>query len=151
MMKSAISKFEEFLSTNYKEEILSLIDKYPKDRFIEMDYNLLNSFNQDLADLLIEKPQELLDAAGNAIKNIDPLLKEVDIPIRVANLSEVVPLYKVNSQDIGRLISTDVVVYKVNKSIPRIKTAIFECRACMRLVKVEQTLMTKITEPAKLP
>ena len=151
MMKSAISKFEEFLSTNYKEEILSLIDKYPKDRFIEMDYNLLNSFNQDLADLLIEKPQELLDAAGNAIKNIDPLLKEVDIPIRVANLSEVVPLYKVNSQDIGRLISTDVVVYKVNKSIPRIKTAIFECRACMRLVKVEQTLMTKITEPAICP
>ena len=43
-------------------------------------------FDPDLADLLIEKPEEVIEASKSAIKNIDPLVKDADINIRFDKL-----------------------------------------------------------------
>ena len=47
-----------------------------------MNYSSLKIFDSDLADLLIEKLDEVIEAAKTAIKNIDPLVKSDDINIQ---------------------------------------------------------------------
>lgn len=66
-----------------------------------MNYPTLEIFDPNLADLLIEKSDEVIEAAKIAIKNIDPLVKGIDINIRFENLSNLIPLNDINSNYIN--------------------------------------------------
>lgn len=105
-------------------------------------------FDPDLADLLIDKPEEVIQAAQIAIKNIDPLVKDADIHIRFANLTNNIPLKTLLSKYIGTFVSADGIVRKTDEIRPRIETGVFECRGCMRLHEVEQTSSNVIIEPS---
>lgn len=104
-------------------------------------------FDPDLADLLIEKPEEILEASEHAIKNIDPLVKDADLNIRIENLSNLIPLKILLSKYIGKFVSADGIVRKTDEIRPRIETGVFECRGCMRLHEVEQKSDNRIIEP----
>ena len=87
--QTSIRKFEEFFATSYKDDVFRILEKYPDERSLNIDYNALELFDPDLADLLIDKPEEIIEAAQTAIKNIDPLVKDADINIRFENLSKI--------------------------------------------------------------
>lgn len=146
--QTSIAKFEEFFSTSYKDDVFEILEKYPDERSLNVDYAALELFDPDLADLLIEKPEEVISAAQIAIKNIDPLVKDADIHIRFENLSNIVPLKILLSKYIGTFVSADGIVRKTDEIRPRIETAVFECRGCMRLHEVEQTSSNTIIEPS---
>lgn len=146
--QTSVAKFEEFFSTAYKDDVFKILEKYPDERSLDVDYNNLEMFDPDLADLLIEKPDETLHAATNAIKNIDPLVKDADINIRVENLTNLIPLKTLLSKYIGTFVSADGIVRKTDEIRPRIETGVFECRGCLRRHKVEQTSDNRTVEPS---
>lgn len=133
-----VMQFEEFFAEKHREDLFEILDAYPKKRSIIINYDDLEMFDPDLADLLIEKPEEIIDAAKNAIKNIDPLVKDADINPRFINVPKM-ELTEISAVNIGGFISTEVHISKVSEIKPKIKTAVFECRGCMRLHEVEQT------------
>ena len=94
--QTSISKFEEFFATSYKDDVFEILEQYPDKKSIIVDYPTLELFDPDLADLLIEKPDEVIEAAKIAIKNIDPLVSDADINIRFENLSNLIPLQNLN-------------------------------------------------------
>ncbi|NYT18382.1 MAG: minichromosome maintenance protein MCM [Methanobacteriales archaeon] len=145
--KTSIAKFEEFFSTKYKDTVFEALERYPEERSIVVDYNELEMFDPDLADLLIEKPEEVLKAAQQAIQNIDPLRKNVEIHTRFQNLRNNIPLRDLRSKYIGKFVAIDGIVRKSDEIRPRIVNATFECRSCMRLHEVNQT-SNLISEPA---
>ncbi|MBO6110403.1 MAG: minichromosome maintenance protein MCM [Methanobrevibacter sp.] len=145
--QTSISKFEEFFATSYKDDVFEILEQYPDKRSLIVDYLTLEMFDPDLADLLIEKPDEVIEAAKTAIKNIDPLVKSADINIRFENLSNLIPLKDLNSNYVGFFVSYDGIIEEVNEPAPRIETGVFECRGCMRLHEVEQTSASRIIEP----
>ena len=104
-------------------------------------------FDPDLADLLIEKPEEVIRASQKAIKNIDPLRKNADLNIRLENVTNNIPLRFLRSKFIGKFISVDGIVRKTDEIRPRIITATFECRGCLRQHEVTQS-SNMITEPS---
>ena len=146
--QTSIAKFEEFFATTYKDDVFKILEKYPDERSLNVDYQALEIFDPDLADLLIEKPEEVINAARLAIKNIDPLVKDADINIRFANLSNIIPLKTLLSKYIGTFVAADGIVRKTDEIRPRIETGVFECRGCMRLHEVEQTSANRIIEPS---
>ncbi|WP_406534131.1 ATP-binding protein [Methanobrevibacter sp.] len=146
--QTSIAKFEEFFATSYKDDVFKILEKYPDERSLNVDYQALEIFDPDLADLLIDKPEEVINAAKIAIKNIDPLVKDADINIRFANLSNVIPLKTLLSKYIGTFVAADGIVRKTDEIRPRIETGVFECRGCMRLHEVEQTSANRIIEPS---
>jgi replicative DNA helicase Mcm len=145
--KTSLAKFEEFFSTKYKDNVFEALEKYPDQRSVIVDYLDLEMFDPDLADLLIEKPEEVIRASQKAIKNIDPLRKNADINIRLENVTNNIPLRFLRSKFIGKFISVDGIVRKTDEIRPRIITATFECRGCMRLHEVSQS-SNMITEPS---
>ena len=146
--KTSLAKFEEFFSTTYKDDVFEILEKYPDERSLIVDYNDLEMFDPDLADLLIEKPEEVIAASQKAIKNIDPLMKDAELNIRFKNLTNIVDLGNLLSKYIGRFVAADGIVRKTDEIRPRIETGVFECRGCMRLHEVEQTSSNTILEPS---
>ncbi|MCQ2977830.1 MAG: minichromosome maintenance protein MCM [archaeon] len=146
--KTSLAKFEEFFSTTYKDDVFEILEKYPDERSLIVDYHDLEMFDPDLADLLIEKPEEVIAASQKAIKNIDPLMKDAELNIRFKNLSNIVPLNILLSKYIGKFVAADGIVRKTDEIRPRIETGVFECRGCMRLHEVEQTSSNVILEPS---
>jgi len=146
--QTSTAKFEEFFATSYKDDVFEILEKYPDERSLTVNYQSLEIFDPDLADLLIDKPEEVIEAAQIAIKNIDPLVKDADINIRFENLSNVIQLKDLLSKYIGTFVSADGIVRKTDEIRPRIETGVFECRGCMRLHEVEQTSGNHIIEPS---
>ena len=146
--RTSVAKFEEFFATTYKDDVFEILEKYPDERSLTVDYNDLEMFDPDLADLLIEKPEEVIEASKSAIKNIDPLVKDADINIRFENLSNIIPLKTLLSKYIGTFVAADGIVRKTDEIRPRIETGVFECRGCMRLHEVEQRSDSRIIEPS---
>jgi replicative DNA helicase Mcm len=145
--KTSVAKFEEFFSTKYKDTVFEALEKYPDQRSVVVDYSQLEMFDPDLADLLIEKPEEIIKASQKAIQNIDPLRKNADLHIRFENIRNNIPLRYLRSKYIGKFVAVDGIVRKTDEIRPRIVNALFECRSCMRLHEVPQPT-TLISEPA---
>ena len=146
--KTSVAKFEEFFSTSECKEIVSeALAKYPDERSVTINYLQLEMFDPDLADLLIEKPEEVIKAAQKAIKNIDTTRKNADMQVRFENMTNNIPLRLLRSKYIGKFIAVDGIVRKTNEIRPRIESAMFECRSCMRLHEVPQK-SNMISEPA---
>ncbi len=119
--KTSIAKFEDFFSSDkYKDKIFEALEKYPDERSIIVNYADLEMFYADLADLLIEKPEDVIKAAQKAIRNIDPLRKNADLNIRFENVRNNVPLRLLRSNDIGKFIAVDGYVRKTDEIRPRI-------------------------------
>lgn len=145
--QTSISKFEEFFATSYKDDVFEILEQYPIKRSLIVNYPTLEIYDPDLADLLIEKPDEVIEAAKTAIKNINPLVKSANINIRFENLNNMIQLKDLNSNYIGSFVSYDGIIEEVNEPAPKIETGVFECRGCMRLHEVEQTSSNTIIEP----
>ena len=146
--KTSISKFEEFFATLYKDDVFEILEQYPDTRSLIVDYQRLEVFDSNLADLLIDKPEEVINAAQIAIKNIDPLVSDANLNIRFENLSNLIPLQSLNGKYVGSFVSYEGIIENVNKPIPKIETAVFECRGCMRLHEIEQMAGDGIIEPS---
>ena len=145
--KPSVAKFEEFFSSKYKDTVFEALEKYPDERSVVVNYSELEMFDPDLADLLIEKPEEVIKASQMAIKNIDPLGKNAELNIRFENIRNNIQLRYLRSKYIGKFVAVDGIVRKTDEIRPRIINALFECRSCMRLQEVPQT-SNMISEPA---
>jgi len=148
--KTSLAKFEEFFSTKYKDSVFEALEKYPDQRSVIVDYGQLEMFDPDLADLLLEKPEEVIRAAQKAIQNIDPQRKNVDLNIRFKNVRNNIPLKFLRSKYIGSFVAVDGIVRKTDEIRPRIVNATFECRSCMRLHEISQK-SNILNEPALCP
>ena len=144
---SSTLKLEEFFSTRCKDEVFAVLDMFPEEKSVVVDYNELEMFDLDSADLLIEKPDETLEAATKSIVNIDPQRKNAKLNVRFKNVRNNIPLRFLRSEFIGKFIAVDGIVRKTDEIHPRIMSAVFECRSCMRMHEVEQK-SNIIHEPA---
>ena len=146
--KVSLEKFEEFFSTIYKDDVFEILEKYPDEKSLTVNYEDVEMFDPDLADLLIDKPDEIISASQKAIKNIDPLMKDANLNIRFENLRHNIPLSDLLSEYIGKFVAADGIVRKTDEIRPRIEKGVFECRGCMRLHEVEQISSNHINEPS---
>ena len=89
----------------------------PDQKSALVDYVELEMFDPDLADLLIEKPEEVIKAASKAIENIDPLRKNAELHIRFENVRNNIPLRFLRSKYIGKLVAVDGIVRKTDESV----------------------------------
>ena len=79
-----INLFYKFIETEYYTELIRQISKGQK--FIKLDFNALSLFNPELAELLLEKPEDIIKAAELAIGNFDIEGDTKNFRIRFFNL-----------------------------------------------------------------
>lgn len=149
--KTSLEKIEKFLLKTCKEELYRTLENYPEERSIVLDYTDLIDYDQDLADLLLRRPTECLMAFQRTIKNIDPLMKDAELNVRFKNLTNFIPMNKLNSRHMDEFLVTRGIIKNISDIHPRIINATFECRGCMRLVEIDQPSSKTLLELSLCP
>jgi len=117
------ARFEEFLKSNYYNELLKLCQEGKTSLVI--DFSLLDRFDPLIADQLLEEPEKTFEEFQEAVKNID-LPEYTEINIRVKNLPERrnIRIRNLRSKHIDKLYCIDGIVKSASEVKPQIYSTV---------------------------
>ncbi len=117
-----------------RPRILQLHDRFPEERSLEVAFSHLDSADTALADLLLERPEEVLGAGLRAMRELLPVAgPEADgLRLRIVGLPATAHriIRAIRETDLNRLVAIDAVVRRASEVRPQIRDAVFECVAC---------------------
>jgi replicative DNA helicase Mcm len=143
-----IKRFKEFLESSYQSNLLKKIRK--GESFIVIDFSDLLKFNPELADELLEDPEEVIKAGELALQEFDLPEGTKSFKIRFNNLPEGQKLMirNIRSKHLNKLFVMEGVVRQKSDVRPQVTSARFECPNCGNIINVLQ-LDTQFKEPNK--
>jgi len=143
-----IKKFEDFIDLNYKAEFLDNVRKGM--HYIVLDFSKLSRFDPELAEEVLEDPEESIKSAEVAISQSDLPENVKNFYVRLKNLpkSQNYKISEIRAEHIEKLIEVDGIVRQKSDVRPQVTAARFECPACGNIISVLQ-LDTKFKEPTK--
>jgi replicative DNA helicase Mcm len=140
-----IEKFHEFFEVVYSEPLHAAISKGEK--FLVVNFSDLSKYNLDLAQELIENPEDVLRACEISIEQFDfPNSKEFKIRFRNLPKSQEIAIRNIRSTHLGKFIQIIGVVRQKTDVRPQVTSARFECPSCGNTMNVLQ-LDSKFREP----
>ena len=143
-----INLFYKLIETEYYKELIKQVTKGQK--FLKIDFNALSKVSPELAELLLEEPEEVVKAAELAIGSFDIEGDAKNFKVRFFNLpeSQKIPIREIRSEHIGKLLEISGLVRQKSDVRPQVTSARFECPSCGNIINVLQ-LDTKFKEPSR--
>ena len=149
-----VEKFEEFYSAAVQEKISRLLAEYPVQKSLVIDYEELEKFDREIADLLVKQPDTLLRAAEQALAATSEITYKTAHPdekfephVRFFNLPDSGLLIQdISSRNIRELISVKGVITKRGPVRHKVKVAVYKCQMCDATMKVPVTKNTEIPQ-----
>ncbi|MBI4439812.1 hypothetical protein HY638_02470 [Candidatus Woesearchaeota archaeon] len=145
--KDQVKKFREFFE---QHELDRLMQQVRSGKFwIEVDFLKLSMFEPELADSLIEDPEEVVKAAELAFAEFD-FEDSKKCKVRFYNLvaSQKMFIRNIRSTNIGKLYSIEGIVRQKSDVRPQVTSAKFECPTCGNIINVLQ-LDQSFREPSR--
>ena len=142
-----VKRFHDLLESSYYSEIVNNLRKDLK--FVVVDFAELVKFDLDLANELLENPEDTTRAAEIAVEQFD--LEEISgFRVRFRNLPEnqKIMIRNIRSKHIGKFMSTEGVVRQKSDVRPQVVAAKFECPVCGNIINILQ-LNGSFSEPSK--
>ncbi|GAB6136177.1 LAGLIDADG family homing endonuclease [Thermococcus prieurii] len=156
-----ISRFAKFLreyvdddgNEVYINRLKDLLTVTPK-RSLAIDWAHLNSFDPELAEELLNNPEEAIASCEDAIQIIlrePPLLVERDLKVhaRFYNLPHTILVKELGSEHINRLIQVEGIITRVSEVKPFVQRAVFVCKDCGNEMIRLQRPYENLVKPAK--
>ncbi len=141
-----IQRFQDFFEANYKAQLAEASIKGEK--FIKVDFAVLASQDPELAENLLENPEDAIRAAEISLENFEGEKK--DFKVRFDNLpsSQKIMIRDIRSEHIGKFLFVIGLVRQKSDVRPQVTNAKFECPNCGNVLSVLQT-ENKFREPGK--
>ena len=141
-----INSFTEFLETHYKALLLEQLSKGHK--YVDIDFNELSKFSPDLAEDLLENPEEVLKAGEIAVERFDLDKDTKGFTLRIFNLpqSQTQSISNIRSKHLNKFMQIKGIVRQKSDVRPQVTSAKFECPSCGNVIPVLQ-LEQKFKEP----
>lgn len=114
---------------------------------ITVDFEDLLAFDQELAEEILENPDEYFKHANNAayaqLRIEDPEYAEKTeteaVTVRIVRLLETAQLRKLGSKHIGKLVMVEGIVVRSTPVRPMVMQAAFKCKRCGTITYTNQT------------
>ncbi len=137
-----VKKAEQFLRVYHMDDLVEITKTYPRKRRLVIDYTNLARYDYQMADEFLENPdfyRELFEYAAQRIE-IPGAPKDMVIRIGLKNIPTVRRLLvrDLSSEYIGKVVLVEGIVREVTDVMPRIKVAVWACKACGSQVPVLQ-------------
>lgn len=144
---SYIEKFESFFNNAIKGKINTFLMEYPLQKSLVIDYGELESYDRELADLLIKQPDVIIKSAELALIQSNQIAFKAAQPninfephVRFFNLpSSDLLIQDISSKNIGELVSFKGVATKRGPVLHKVKVAIYKCQMCDASIKIPIT------------
>ncbi|OGI15928.1 hypothetical protein A3K63_01055 [Candidatus Micrarchaeota archaeon RBG_16_49_10] len=133
-----INQFSEFLRQNYYKELAKTVSKGLESIYI--DFSLIDKFNPDLSDEIIDTPEATIDYLNESIRQFD-FSEKATVTVRLFNLPEStnIRIRNIRAKNIGKLLSVDGIVKRASEVRPEVSEIVFECPECGNRMSVIQT------------
>ncbi|MEM2138418.1 MAG: minichromosome maintenance protein MCM [Candidatus Anstonellaceae archaeon] len=149
-----VEKFEDFYSAALQEKIGRLLGEYPSQKSLFIDYEELEKYDRELADLLVKQPDTMLRAAEQALISGQEITYKTAHPdvsfephVRFFNLPDSGLLIQdISSKNIRELISVKGVIIKRGPIMHKVKMAVYKCQMCDAQMKVPVTKNTQVPQ-----
>ncbi|MBN2014920.1 MAG: minichromosome maintenance protein MCM [Candidatus Altiarchaeota archaeon] len=128
-------KIESFLKKK-TDEINELAEFYPEKKALYIDYTDLERFDHEVAEELIQKPDEVISLFDEVLSgmNIPTMEENPRIHVRFKNLPKergyTLMIRDVTSSYIGRFMAVEGVVNRISDILPKVSVARFYCNRC---------------------
>ena len=142
-----IDKFHEFFDMIYRNQLHEAVSK--GDKSLTINFSDLSKFSLDLAQEIIENPEDTVKAGEIAIEKFD-FQNIKDFRLRIKNLpkTQQVMIRDIRSTHLSRMIQVSGIIRQKSDVRPQVTSARFECPSCGNTMTVLQ-LDTKFREPTK--
>jgi replicative DNA helicase Mcm len=151
MQNTINEQLGQFLKKYYWNEIIEKSGTYPEQRSLNVSFKRLDNFNSQLADMLLNAPDSILDEITQALRVLDlpngVILDEARV--RIINNPNKLKIRGIRHEHISKLVGIEGIVIKATEVYPKILTAVFECPYCGHIFSIEQTGEYK--EPIECP
>lgn len=136
MMQKMNKRFTEFLEMT---EMDSIAISFEEGKPLVIDFMRLDRFDPDMAGMLIENPEDMLNSFEQAIEGLE-LPPHEKIKIRIKNLPKQrsIRIRNLRAKHINKLIEVEGVVKSVSEVKPQIYEALFRCPECGQTIVVKQ-------------
>ena len=128
--------FEEFIREKYIKELTKAINSGEKALII--DFSLLDQFSDELADELLEKPEEILPEFESALNDIELVDRKLKVRFRNLPINSEINIRDLRSNHLGKLISITGIIRQTSDVRPVAKFLIYECPYCGHQIRVKQ-------------
>lgn len=147
-VEEQVRLFQEFVEERYYAQLLE--ESRKGNIFFVIDFFELTKFNTELAEELLERPEEILKAGELAIKEFDLPKKSERFYLRIRNLpeSQKVLLSEIRSEHLGKFMWTEGIVRQKSDVRPHVTASKFECPSCGNILTLLQ-LEKKFREPTR--
>ena len=140
-------QFYQFFEDNYHAEILERARK--GENFLQVDFTKLVEFEPEIAEDLLENPEEVIRNAELALQEFD-IENKPKFRFRFFNLpaSQKIMIGNIRSEHIGKFLIMEGIVRQKSDVRPQVIAARFECPACGNVIPMLQ-LENALREPSK--
>lgn len=143
-----ISGFADLIRESYHAQILE--QARIGDTWLVLDFSQISRFSPEMADYLLDQPEEAIKAAELAIEQIDLPAERKGWNVRIKDLpdSQKVMIRDIRSHHLGKLLRIEGIIRQKSDVRPLVVTAKFECPSCGNVLTILQ-LDTQFKEPTK--
>ncbi len=143
-----IRLFGEFIEQSCKAELLEKVRKGEK--FIVLDFAELSKFSPELADTLLDHPEDSIKTAAASLEQFDLPGEAKGFAVRIKNLpeSQKILIRNIRSNHLDKLLCIEGVVRQKSDVRPMVTVARFECPSCGNVLAVLQ-IDDKFKEPTR--
>src|SRR5580658_9307629 len=114
--------------------VLALNDRYPEERSLTVSFSEIDSIDTSLADLILERPEELIEAGQRAMRELLPMADAGTDGLRLRSTGLRMTAHRlirgIRESDLYRFIALEGIVRRVTEVRPQIRDAVFQCVAC---------------------
>jgi replicative DNA helicase Mcm len=138
-----IENFKGFIEQYYEKKLHEINSKGIS--FVYIDFFEIAEFSPELAEILLENPEDALKILYLAISEF-----EVNIKPRIFNLpkSQFLDIRNIRSKDLDKFVYIEGIVRQASDVRPQVTSAKFECPTCGNNISILQ-LDTKFKEPSR--
>ncbi|MBD3208821.1 minichromosome maintenance protein MCM [Candidatus Woesearchaeota archaeon] len=141
-----VAKFNEFFKTQFYKQLVEVLNRGEK--HLVIPFNDFAKFNVELAEALLEDPENVIQAAKHTIEQMDLGGDAKGFEVRFADLPQTshIMVRNIRSQHIGKFLQLEGIVRQKTDVRPQVTAARFECPSCGNIIPVLQ-LDQKFREP----
>ena len=142
-----IKRFQDFIESYYYTQIVENLRK--DNKFVVVDFTELSKFDIDLANSILEKPEDTIKAAELAVEQFD--LEDIKgFKVRFINLPENQrkKLVELRSEHLDNFIKVVGEISGKSDVFPKAESTKYECPVCGNIINVLQ-LGDALKEPSK--
>ena len=124
-----VTRFRMLLEKKYQKALAKAVEK---NKALEVDFSDMDKFSPEMADILLNQPDNIIEISGEAVKQI---YQDLDMKVRFFGLPELTNIRDLRSKHLGKFMMVEGTVRRASEIRPEIMATFWQCEDCGDIIR----------------